>query len=78
MNADLWMGKAREALKKVEEGKRFVLKDLFDGVEWMQLKKGEVQYLGRVFKSKVDNGEMPAVVDNARTSGSNRYIKKEK
>ncbi len=40
---------------------KFCVKDLFLGVEWEQLKKGEKLYFGRYFKNMVENKKVEQV-----------------
>ena len=52
------MGNALEAIKKLPPNTTFVLKDLFEGVEWGQLPKGERQSFGKYFKNRTTEGQI--------------------
>lgn len=61
MNSELWMGKARESLRKIKPGAMFSAKDLFEGVEWNNLPKGDRLGFGRYFKNAVISGAIANV-----------------
>lgn len=47
---------------KLESGTVFLLKDLFEGVQWNGFSKGDRLNLGRTFKNLVDNKKVPNVM----------------
>lgn len=61
MNTELWMGRARESIQKLETGTPFALKDLFEGVEWRKLEKGDRLGFGKYFKNAVLSGTVSHV-----------------
>ena len=75
MNTELWIGKAIESVRKLEDGTVFVLKDLFEGVEWKSLPVGERTTFGRHFKNKVVERAIADVYLNGKAqNNSTRYI----
>lgn len=61
MNYEIWMDKAKENLKKLPTGTKFVLKELFKGTEWNELTKGEKLSFGRYFKNEVNDCQVNGV-----------------
>ncbi len=68
MEYSLWINKAIMKIGNLKSETNFVLKDLFTGVEWNRLKRGEKTNLGRKFKEAVDNGTIPnvSVIDSPK------------
>lgn len=56
------MNKAISKTGTLDVGTEFVLKDLFNGIEWNKLSVGEKREFGRRFKNKVKKNVIPAVV----------------
>ena len=50
MDYDIWINKAIMKIGKLEYNTEFILKDLFSGIEWNKLARGEKTNLGRKFK----------------------------
>ena len=76
MNTEFWMCKALEAVGRIETNTAFVLKDLFEGVEWNQLPKGDRLSFGRFFKNKVIEGMIPSVSHKGKAANnSTLYLK---
>lgn len=67
MDTQAWLQRAEKAIEEVKVEQTFVVKDLFDGVEWSNLSKGDRQRFGKVFKNEVLEGTIPNL----------RYIGKE-
>lgn len=61
MDNKYWMGKAINKINSLEKGKVFLLKDLFDGVEWTELSVGDRLGFGRYFKNEVFENSIPYV-----------------
>ena len=73
-----WINRAISKTGGIKEGSFFVLKDLFDGIEWNELENGEKRELGRRFKYLVKNKMVPYVDYNDKApNNSARYRKKE-
>lgn len=53
MDVNKWMEKSISTISKMEAGKKFVVKDLFEGIEWNDLSRGDKLYFGKHFKSQV-------------------------
>lgn len=53
MDNQEWMAKAKQKIAQIQDGTVFVVKELFDGVEWGQLTPGEQRGFGRHFKNEV-------------------------
>ena len=79
MDYDLWINKAIMKIGELDVDTIFVLKDLFTGVEWNELQKGEKSNLGRKFKIVVENGKIPdiSLIESPKGT-SNTYKKLEK
>ena len=76
MNIEFWMGKARESIKQIQPGTKFVVKELFEGYEWNSLPKGDRLSFGRSFKNAVDNGQFAGVKHiGKRPNNSAEYLK---
>ena len=54
----LWMRKATEIISHLKNNNEFLLKDLFDGIEWNNLSKGDRLSFGRYFKNEVIEGNV--------------------
>ena len=78
MNTALWIGKAKERIKSMDDGTVFVLKDLFDGVEWTGLTVGERRTFGRTFKNEVKERSIPDVcfIGTAQNNSSRYMVRK--
>ena len=76
MNTDFWTNKALEAIGSLKNGDTFVLKDLFGGIEWNKLSKGDKLYLGKHFKRKAQRGDFPHVCFDETSKGTARYVYK--
>lgn len=61
MNYDKWIDKAEQQIRNLSCGYTFVLKDLFKGVEWDELQKGQKIYLGKKFKNAVTEGRFEGI-----------------
>lgn len=62
MDYNEWIEKAANKTKKLPTNTTFVLKDLFDGIKWNELERGDKLSLGRRFKHEVENGHIPNVI----------------
>ena len=68
---------AKTRIARLPNNTYFVLKDLFLGLRWEQIPRGERSYFGRYFKYAVERGE----VQNVSVSGENKihstlYVKR--
>ena len=54
MDYEIWINKAIMKIGELECNTEFILKDLFSGIEWNKLARGEKTNLGRKFKENVD------------------------
>ncbi len=52
MNNEEWINRALEKASKLEEGTTFMLKSLFEGVEWEKETAQDRRELGRWFSNK--------------------------
>lgn len=76
MDMNFWMQKAQVAIEKLAPSYIFVLKDLFDGIEWNTLEKGERTTFGKTFKNAVKNGDFPNVIFVGKAqNNSSKYQK---
>ena len=78
MDYSVWLNKAIMKIGELEYETEFVLKDLFSGIEWNKLARGEKTNLGRKFKEKVDNKIIPNTVVIASPKGTSTTYKKVK
>ena len=78
MDYQTWVNKALLKIGELDEGSTFVLKDLFPGVEWHTLARGEKLNLGRKFKANVDSKIIPYVVIVDSPKGTSTTHKKVK
>jgi hypothetical protein len=76
MDFDMLITKGRKKLNKIKIGDQFVLKDLYAGIEWNDLSKGERMMLGKVFKNKVNDGIIPNVVCVGKADNNSTMYKK--
>ena len=77
MMYETWINKAISKTGSLQPNTTFVLKDLFDGVEWNRISNGEKRELGRQFKHKVTSELIPSVILNGKAAnGSTNYKKK--
>lgn len=78
MDFDYWMGKARMKIDKLSKGDEFVIKDLFDIVDWSKLDKTKKRDFGRHFIKEVRQNKLKFVKclnDGDGQRGTKRYIK---
>lgn len=75
---EVWLNKAVMQIGKLDIETIFVLKDLFQGIEWNILKKGERLNLGRKFKANVDTKKIPNVIVVDSPKGKSTTYKKAK
>lgn len=78
MDYGIWVNKAIMKIGELENGTIFVLKDLFLGVEWNELAKGEKTNLGRKFKENVDEKTIPNVIVINSPKGTSTTYQKHK
>ena len=62
MDYVVWINKAIMKIGELENNTKFTLKDLFSGIEWNKLGRGEKTYLGRKFKENVERKVIPNVI----------------
>ena len=78
MNYEEWISSARTATNTITANHIFVLKDLFDGIRWTSLERGEKLELGRRFKHAVMQNSVPFVKYFGKAqNNSAQYIKTE-
>ena len=61
MDIKTWMNDAVIKINSLDDGTEFALKDLFDGVKWEDLPKGDRLTFGRSFKNDVSEGNVKNV-----------------
>lgn len=77
MDNAMWMDCAISKTNKLKNGVEFILKDLFDGVQWNKLSVGERLCFGRYFKNEVIEGKIPNVVYIGKAQNNSAKYKKE-
>ena len=76
MDYRIWINKAISKTGSLEKGTVFLLKDLFEGIEWNKLSNGEKRELGRQFKIEVSHKLVPGVIFSGKAeNNSSRYQK---
>ena len=69
--------RANTHISAIPNGQVFLAKDLFSGIEWNQLQKGEKLSSGKQFKNAVLDGKFPSVVYIGKAeNNSAQYQKK--
>ena len=69
--------RANTHISAIPDGQVFLAKDLFPGIEWNQLQKGEKLSFGKQFKNAVLDGKFPSVVYIGKAeNNSAQYQKK--
>ena len=76
MDIEKWKQKAINEIKTVPISHIFILKDLFDGIEWSTLPKGDKLSFGKVFKNEVMDGRIPGVVYIGKASNNSAQYKR--
>lgn len=61
----------------LRSGTEFGIKDLFEGVVWNGLERGEKLNIGRGFKNRVTNGQVPNVVYMGKQANNSALYRKE-
>ena len=77
MDKLMWMAQAISKTGETGANTAFLLKDLFDGVEWNSLSKGERLSFGRFFKDEVLEGRVPNVQYIGKAQNNSARYKKE-
>ena len=72
-----WMARALSKTGEMHENTEFLLKDLFDGVEWNNLTVGERLGFGRFFKDEVLEGHVPNIYYIGKAQNNSAKYKKE-
>ena len=72
-----WLKEAEISIKtKVKSGSIFEVKELFDGVKWNNLPKGDRISFGRFFSNEVDEGNITGIKKLPRGKNNHtRYTK---
>ncbi len=74
MDTQEYMDIALNSIKELETGRKFNTKDLFKGIKWDSLSKGDKITFGKFFANEVRENKIPQV--KAIVSGKNtKYIK---
>lgn len=73
-----WINKAISKTGSIDFGAEFVLKDLFDGIEWNEPTSGSKQQLGRQFKNEVIEGLVPDIKWIGKANNNSAKYRKEK
>lgn len=76
INYEEWIELARTVTTAIAHNHIFALKDLFDGIRWAGLERGEKLELGRQFKYCVMQNKIPSVAYYGKAqNNSAQYIK---
>ena len=76
INYEEWIELAETATNAIAPNHIFVLKDLFYGIRWARLERGEKLELGRRFKYYVMQNKIPSVKYYGKAqNNSTQYIK---
>jgi hypothetical protein len=74
---EIWINRAISKTGALPYGTVFLLKDLFDGVEWNRLSSGDKRDFGRQFKYHVKRGLVPNVVFVGKAQNNSSIYRKE-
>ena len=77
MNYEQWVCMAISKTGSLQKGTIFLLKDLFNGIQWSKLNNGERRELGRQFKHKVTSGIVPKVIYIGKAQNNSAQYQKE-
>ena len=77
MDYNCWINKAIKKTSELTTGREFLLKDLFDGVEWNAIPKGNRMGFGRVFKNEVLEGNIPNIIYIGKEKNNSAKYRKE-
>ena len=72
-----WINKAISKTGALSNSAEFCLKDLFDGIEWNGLSKGDRLSFGRFFKNEVIEGNIPNITYIGKAQNNAAKYKKE-
>ena len=72
-----WFNKAIRTTDSLNNGFVFCVKDLFEGVEWTSLAKGDRLKFGKYFKNEVIEGHVPNVVFMGKSDNNSAKYRKE-
>ena len=76
MDYELWINRANDKILELKIGYEFVLKDLFEGVDWNSLPRGDKLGFGKYFKNEVKDGRIPNISYAGKAqNNSAKYIK---
>ena len=76
MDYIVWLNKAVMKIGALRRGTTFTLKELFSGIEWNELDRGQKLHLGRRFKAEVVNKSIPNIVVIDSPKGTSTTYKK--
>ena len=76
MNQHDWLEEGKKKIASYSCGQLFIVNDLFDSAKWKKLTVPERQSFGRLFRTNVDDGQIPGVrIVDPDKKGRNKYIK---
>ncbi len=76
MDMEKWKQKALDAIKTVPVSSIFVLKALFDGIEWDTLSRGDKINFGKFFKNEVMDGRITGVIFIGKANNNSAQYKR--
>ena len=71
-----WINRAISKTGALLPNTEFVLKDLFDGIDWAKLSQGDKRDFGRQFKNMVNRGFVPNIVYIGKEKNNSSKYKK--
>ena len=77
MNNSHWMNKAKVSISQLKSNQIFLLKDLFDGIEWNNLAKGDRLSFGKYFKNEVIEGNVLHITYIGKAQNNSAKYRKE-
>lgn len=71
-----WLEIAVDKIKTLPINTTFVLKDLFDGIKWGELDRGDKSSFGKYFKNAVIDNDIPNVVYSGKAGNNSSQYEK--
>ena len=73
---EIWINRAISKTGALSFGTTFLLKDVFDGIEWNRFSSGDKRDFGRQFKFNVKRGFVPNVIYVGKAQNNSAVYRK--
>ncbi|MCD7760828.1 MAG: single-stranded DNA-binding protein [Clostridiales bacterium] len=77
MDTNLWLYKAKKTINDMPVHKEFFVKELYEGVEWNELSKGDRLNFGKFFKNAVMDGKIHGIIYIGKAANNSALYRKE-